>query len=41
MAALASGITAVLAYPLPFRLGLIAAALVGIAAGAVWERWTR
>jgi 4-azaleucine resistance transporter AzlC len=40
-AALASGVTAVLAYPLPFRLGLIAAAAVGIAAGVVWERWTR
>src|SRR5262245_26382735 len=40
-AALASGVTAMLAYPLPFRLGLSAAAAVGIAAGLVWERWRR
>ena len=40
-AAVAAGITAVLAYPLPFRLGLLAAVAAGIAAGIAWERWTR
>jgi 4-azaleucine resistance transporter AzlC len=34
-AALSAGVTAVLAYSLPYRLGLMLAALVGIAAG-VW-----
>jgi 4-azaleucine resistance transporter AzlC len=39
-AALAAGVTAVLAYGLPYKLGLIAAALVGIVAG-LWSesRW--
>jgi len=40
-AALAAGITAVVAIDLPFRLGLIAAAIAGIAAGVVADRWTR
>jgi predicted branched-subunit amino acid permease len=40
-AALAAGITAILAIDLPFRLGLIAAAIAGIAAGVIAERWTR
>jgi 4-azaleucine resistance transporter AzlC len=35
---LASGITALLAYSLPHQLGLIAAALVGVAAGVLAER---
>jgi predicted branched-subunit amino acid permease len=37
----AAGITAILAYPLPFRLGLLVAVAAGIAAGIAWERWTR
>jgi len=41
VAALAAGITSVAAIDLPFRLGLIAAALAGIAAGLGAERWTR
>jgi predicted branched-subunit amino acid permease len=40
-AATASGIAAVLAYGLPFRLGLFAAIAAGVAAGMAWERWTR
>jgi len=40
-AALAAGVTAVAAIDLPFRLGLIAAAAAGIAAGVATERWTR
>jgi len=36
-AALAGGITAILAYNLPFRLGIILAALVGITAGLLAE----
>ncbi|MEW5868894.1 MAG: AzlC family ABC transporter permease [Chloroflexota bacterium] len=36
-AALAAGITAVLAYGLPYKLGLMAAALVGILAGMLVE----
>lgn len=40
-AAAAAGIGAVLAYPLPFRLGLLVAVAAGIAAGVAWERWTR
>ncbi len=36
-AALSAGITALLAYPLPYRLGLIVAALVGIAVGTFLE----
>lgn len=38
VAALTSGITAVLAYNLPYKLGLVLAALVGIAAGMWSER---
>lgn len=40
-AALAAGITVVLAHPLPMRLGLPLAALAGIAAGLLAERWKR
>jgi 4-azaleucine resistance transporter AzlC len=36
-AALSAGITAIVAYSLPFKLGLILAALVGIAVGTVLE----
>jgi 4-azaleucine resistance transporter AzlC len=36
-AALSAGVTALLAYPLPYRLGLILAALVGIAVGTLLE----
>jgi len=36
-AALSAGIVALLAYPLPFKLGLILAALVGIAVGTFLE----
>ncbi len=36
-AALSAAVVAVLAYPLPFKLGLILAALVGILTGAVLE----
>lgn len=41
VAAVAAGITAIVAIDLPFRLGLIAAAVAGIVAGVVAERWTR
>jgi len=37
-AALAAGVTVVLAHGLPLRLGLLAAALAGIAAGLAFER---
>jgi len=37
-AALAAGLTALLAFSLPYKLGLILAALVGIAAGTILER---
>jgi 4-azaleucine resistance transporter AzlC len=37
LAALAAGVTAVLAYSMPYKLGLMLAALVGIAAGLAWE----
>jgi hypothetical protein len=41
-AALAAGGTAVLGYNLPFKLGLVAAALVGISVGLWAEaRWKR
>jgi len=40
-AALAAGVTALAATGMPFRLGLIAAALAGVAAGLVADRWTR
>jgi len=40
-AAIAAGITAIAAIDLPFRLGLIAAAIAGIVAGVIAERWTR
>ncbi len=36
-AALSAGITAIVAYSLPFKLGLILAALVGIAVGTILE----
>jgi predicted branched-subunit amino acid permease len=36
-AALSAGMVALVAYPLPYRLGLILAALVGIAVGTVLE----
>lgn len=36
-AALSAGVTALLAYSLPYRLGLVLAALVGIAAGTLLE----
>jgi hypothetical protein len=36
-AALSAGVTALLAYSLPYKLGLILAALVGIAVGTVLE----
>lgn len=36
-AALSAGLTALIAYPLPYRSGLILAALVGIAVGTVLE----
>jgi 4-azaleucine resistance transporter AzlC len=41
LAAAAAGVTAVAAYHLPYKLGLFAAALAGIAAGMAWEgrRW--
>lgn len=38
VAALAAGVTAILAYHLPFKLGLVAASLVGIGAGMWSER---
>lgn len=40
-AALAAGATALAATGLPFRLGLIAAAVAGVAAGLATDRWTR
>jgi predicted branched-subunit amino acid permease len=41
VAAATAAVVAVLAAPLPYRLGLIVAAAAGIAAGMVAERWTR
>jgi 4-azaleucine resistance transporter AzlC len=42
VAALTAGVMAVLAFALPYKLGLVAAALVGIAAGLfVEKRWPR
>jgi 4-azaleucine resistance transporter AzlC len=38
LAALSAGVVAVLAFALPFKLGLMAAALVGIGAG-LWSEW--
>ena len=38
-AAISAGATAVLAHGLPLRLGLVLAAVVGIAAGMAAERW--
>jgi predicted branched-subunit amino acid permease len=38
-AALCAGLAAVLAYNLPYRLGLLAAALVGVIAGLLVEAW--
>lgn len=40
-AALAAGLVAVLAAALPYRLGLMAAAVAGIAAGMALEQWSR
>jgi predicted branched-subunit amino acid permease len=37
LAALSAGIVALLAYSLPYKLGLILAALVGIAVGTLLE----
>ena len=37
-AALAAGITALLGYALPYKLGLVAAAVVGILTGTFLER---
>ena len=39
-AALSAGVVAVLAYALPYRLGLIVASLVGIAIGMLLESWS-
>ena len=39
IAAVAAGVTAVFFRPLPFNLGLITAAMVGILAGLAAERW--
>jgi 4-azaleucine resistance transporter AzlC len=39
-AALAAGLTAVLAFNLPYKLGLVAAALVGIVVGVALEKWS-
>lgn len=41
VAAATAAVTAVLAVGLPYRLGLLAAAGAGIAAGVVADRWTR
>jgi 4-azaleucine resistance transporter AzlC len=38
-AALSAGVVAVLAYALPYGLGLIVASLIGIAVGMVLEKW--
>ena len=38
-AAISAGITALLASPLPYQLGLIVAALVGIVVGTILEGW--
>jgi 4-azaleucine resistance transporter AzlC len=38
LAALSAGIVALLAYSLPYKLGLILAALVGIAVGTIFEK---
>jgi 4-azaleucine resistance transporter AzlC len=40
-AALSAGVMAVLAFHLPYKLGLMAAALTGIAAGLLWEEAQR
>jgi 4-azaleucine resistance transporter AzlC len=40
-AALSAGLVAVLAYAWPYKLGLLAAALVGILVGATLESWQR
>jgi predicted branched-subunit amino acid permease len=37
LAALAAGVTAVIAHALPYKLGLVLAALVGIVVGLGWE----
>ena len=39
LAALTAGIVAVVAYHLPYNLGLMAAVLAGIGAGVISERW--
>lgn len=40
-AAAVSGVVAIVAYALPLRLGLITAALAGVAAAALWHQWER
>lgn len=40
-AALSAGVVAVLAYGLPYKLGLMAAALTGIVVGVVLENWQK
>jgi branched chain amino acid efflux pump len=40
-AAVAAGFTAITTIDLPFRLGLIAAAIAGVIAGVIAERWIR
>jgi len=41
LAALAAGVTALLAAGLPYRIGLILGAFAGVAAGILAERWIR
>ena len=41
VAAVIAGLTAVLAHPLPYRTGLILAALAGIAAGLISDKLRR
>lgn len=42
LAAVSAGVTALVAYPLPYRLGIVLAALVGIGAGWTSEaRWSK
>ena len=39
LAAVVAGLVAVLAYDLPWKLGLMLAALAGVSAGVLAERW--
>lgn len=41
LAALSAGVTSLLAYGLPYKLGLVAAALVGIVVGLLAESWRK